>query len=777
MKSYLSLIPLSAKIRKRQNRMTILCITISVLLVTAVFSISDMFIRTESDALEAQHGSWHISLEGISPKSVSEIKERPDITAIGCSESFNLDADQNYYIGEKKAALYGVDNTYMTQLTNSVEEGHSPEHDNELMLSSNAKLALDVKVGDIVTLQTPAGSSEFTVSGFGSDDQKYYRGQTYLVAVYMTHASFDLLMKQNNITISPVYYIKFRSTIEASNAIPEIKAQYNLSDENISENTAVMGLSGQSSNESMKNIYGIAAVLFILVLLAGTLMISGSMNSTIARRTEFFGMLRCIGASRRQIIRYVRLEALNWCKTSVPAGLIIGTLISWITCAVLHYGIGGEFITMPVFALSPVGLISGAVVGVAAVLLAAQSPAKRASKISPAAAVSNSTDTIGNASRPAKTAGHGNVEIRLGIHHAVCSKKNWSLLTASFALSIVLFLCFSVGLSFARELLPSMRSWQPDVTLNGYANECVLNTETADTISEIPEVVNVWSCTYVENVPASSSESDIDHINLISYSDSMLDSSDDNITQGDLSEIYGENNKVMTVSSKDNPLKVGDKINISEKTVEVVCSVSDSLYPGEYSVICSEETFESLTGEQNYSLIGIKLSDNAGDETLRQINELAGSNVIFTDLRENNHQDRATYSAVVFIVYSFMAIIAMITLFNIINSISISVNSRIRHYGAMRAVGMDEKQLGRMIAAEGFTYAISGFVVGCAAGILISRFLYTKLITEHFGVSWSLPVLLLVVIVVFDIAAAMIAVHAPAKRIRTMPITEVLNEL
>lgn len=152
----------------------------------------------------------------------------------------------------------------------------------------------------------------------------------------------------------------------------------------------------------------------------------------------------------------------------------------------------------------------------------------------------------------------------------------------------MLFLCFSVGLSFARELLPSMRSWQPDVTLNGYANECVLNTETVDTISEIPEVVNVWSCVYVENVPASSSESDIDHINLISYSDSMLDSSDDSITQGDLSEIYGENNKVMTVSSKDNPLKVGDKINISGKTVEIVCSVSDSLYPGEYSVICSE---------------------------------------------------------------------------------------------------------------------------------------------------------------------------------------------
>ena len=47
----------------------------------------------------------------------------------------------------------------------------------------------------------------------------------------------------------------------------------------------------------------------------------------------------------------------------------------------------------------------------------------------------------------------------------------------------------------------------------------------------------------------------------------------------------------------------------------------------------------------------------------------------------------------------------MITLFNIINSISMSVTARIKQYGAMRAVGMDGNQLTGMIAAETFTYA------------------------------------------------------------------------
>ena len=42
MKSYLSLIPISAKVRRRQNCMTILCIVLAVFLVTAVFSMADM---------------------------------------------------------------------------------------------------------------------------------------------------------------------------------------------------------------------------------------------------------------------------------------------------------------------------------------------------------------------------------------------------------------------------------------------------------------------------------------------------------------------------------------------------------------------------------------------------------------------------------------------------------------------------------------------------------------------------------------------------------------
>ena len=57
MKSYLSLIPISAKVRKRQNRMTMLCIIISVLLVTMIFSMADMAIRMEKTRVTKNMGT------------------------------------------------------------------------------------------------------------------------------------------------------------------------------------------------------------------------------------------------------------------------------------------------------------------------------------------------------------------------------------------------------------------------------------------------------------------------------------------------------------------------------------------------------------------------------------------------------------------------------------------------------------------------------------------------------------------------------------------------
>jgi len=96
----------------------------------------------------------------------------------------------------------------------------------------------------------------------------------------------------------------------------------------------------------------------------------------------------------------------------------------------------------------------------------------------------------------------------------------------------------------------------------------------------------------------------------------------------------------------------------------------------------------------------------------------------------------------------------------------------------MRAVGMDERQITKMIAAEAFTYAVSGCAVGCTVGLLVSKLLYNYLITAHYSyATWSIPVVPLAIILLFVVAAAIAAVYAPAKRIRNMAVTDTINEL
>ena len=773
MKSYLSLVPISAKVRKRQNRMTILCVIISIFLVTAIFSVADMMIRTQSDRMTGKNGSWHIELDGISQETALKIAERDDVVSIGAVTIFNPDGELPYRMDGKRVVLYGIDESYLTMNSTGAAEGRFPQGMGEIMLSSNAARVLQVAVGDTVTLRTPSGDWDFTVSGLGGVEESYYSGQYSLMDAYLPRTAFAALMEQNNVhNLQTSYYVQFTSASKAAKAIPELTAQHNLPENAVSENTGVMAIAGHSDSSAAKNVYSLAAVLFVLVLLAGVLMISGSMNSNLAQRTQFFGMMRCIGMSKRQVIRFVRLEALNWCRTAVPIGLVLGTLASWTICAALRYGIGGEFAATPVWQLSPAGLCAGAVVGVVTVLLAAQAPAKRAAKVSPMAAVSGSTQNVpvGRAAH----AGKGRVELALGVRHATASKKNWALMTASFALSIVLALGFTVLLQFASLLLPSLAPWQPDVLYNGYGNAQVLPGSMTRTLLKVPGVAHAWGCTGLVDTPASSDKGNVDHVVFCSYDDYMLESSRSVVVRG---RMPGAGNEVMTIYNKNNPMQIGDVITVNGVPLTIVGAFSEGAFPDDVTLIAPEALFRQVAGDQNYNMVGVQLDRTADEDTLFTLADLATDDVIMQDLRESNRQDRGTYYAVRIVLYGFLAIIGGISLLNIVNSISMSVSARARQYGAMRAVGMEDVQLCRMIAAEAGTYAASGLLVGVAAGLVLHRALYTRLITHYFGVVWRVPFGLLAVLCLFVEGAAALAVHGPVKRLQAMPVTAAINEL
>lgn len=533
-----------------------------------------------------------------------------------------------------------------------------------------------------------------------------------------------------------------------------------------------------------RNLLLLAGGLFVLILLAGVLMISGSINSTVAQRTKFFGMLRCIGMDRRQLKQFVRLEALNWCKTAISIGVALGTVSTWILCAIMRFVVQEEFATIPLFGISPIGIISGIVMGLGTVLLAARAPARQAAKVSPMAAVSGNTENTSRA-RHAVRIGMFPIEISLGTHHAKSARKNRILMTGSFALSIVLFLTFSVLLDFVGYLLPQSAS-NADITISGEAGVNCVPQETVETIRGMDGVKNIFGRRSAFEVPAELGQEGLPQVvDLISFDDFDLGAlkKDGRLRKGsDLSKVYGNNGSVLVICDPEAPLHMGDTIQVNGETLTVAGMLKydlfseDGLSHGRVSIITSSETFVRLTGITDYSLVMVQTTGDVTDGDVAAISGVLDEGITLMDEREL--RTSGTYTAFVLCVYGFLAIIAMVTLLNIMNSISMSVSAKSKQYGAMRAVGMDDRQVTKMIAAEAVTYALSGCVIGCIVGLVVGRMLYNLLIDGRFPYAvWALPVFRLLIVLAFVAAATLAAIHAPAKRIRNMAVTATINEL
>lgn len=183
-----------------------------------------------------------------------------------------------------------------------------------------------------------------------------------------------------------------------------------------------------------------------------------------------------------------------------------------------------------------------------------------------------------------------------------------------------------------------------------------------------------------------------------------------------------------------------------------------------------------LTGETDYQMLGIGLAQDAPEETVETIQGMAGEND-FVDRREENQTSNSSFWVFRIAAYGFLAIIALITVFNIMNNISMSVSAKMKQYGAMRAVGMTVEQMTRMIAAEAAAYAVCGLVLGYIAGLYLHRLFMVKIVFTHFGGSWKVPFEPLAVITIIVALSCVAAVRAPARRIREMAITETINEL
>ncbi len=784
MKSYLDLVPISARVHKKQSRMSIFCIILAVFLVTAIFGMADMFVRGQILLSQRKNGNWHIAIKDISPEDAAIIAARPDIETLSPYGVFNYRGDLGYTLGGKNVAICGSDESYISEICiDELEEGAFPRAQNEALVTENVRDGMKLQIGDTITIKTPDdGELTFTISGILKNASNMMSRDFYVVFLRTEdyRAVYPDISDGGRADYGIVYMARFASTINIQKEITDLKAQCNLSNEQMAENTELLGLLGQSRSSFMMQIYMSAGILVILVLVAGILMIAGSLNSNVAQRTEFFGLMRCIGATPKQVMRLVRKEALSWCRFAIPAGIILGSGVIWILCAILRFLSPEYFSEMPVFGMSAPGIIAGIAIGLLTVMLAARAPAKKAAKVSPLAAVSGNANHLQPVRKAANTK-FFKIDTVLGIYHAKSGRKNFFLMTGSFAFSIILFLSFSVTVEFMRHALTPLHPWTADLSIISPDNTCSVDRAFLDRLKENPAVKSAYGRMFAYNVPARAGDTE-KTIDLISYEQKQFDWAGDYMLEGSTETVQKEKNTGMIVFRPQGTIRVGDTVILerdgkSEK-IEITGMLSECPFDstdGVETIICSEDTFRRITGQSDYTIIDIQLIRGAAEEDVNAIHQMAGSGFTFSDERMENSSVRGTGYCFRLFVYGFLFLIALITVFNVINSIAMSVAARTKQYGAFRAIGLSIRQLSHMIIAEASTYAVSGSIIGSALGLFCNKILFRMLVSYRWGDSWTVPWTELGIIVLIVLLSVALAVYEPIRKIHHMSIVDTIG--
>jgi putative ABC transport system permease protein len=125
------------------------------------------------------------------------------------------------------------------------------------------------------------------------------------------------------------------------------------------------------------------------------------------------------------------------------------------------------------------------------------------------------------------------------------------------------------------------------------------------------------------------------------------------------------------------------------------------------------------------------------------------------------------------LLYGLLLLPVIISLFGIVNTLVLSIFERTREIGMLRAIGLTRQQLRSMIRFESVITAVIGGVLGIAIGLLFGWLMVKSL--EDEGITFDVPVLQLILLLVLAIAAGLIAATFPARRAARLNVLQALQ--
>ena len=810
------------KLNKKRTIVTIIGIMLSVALVTAVATMYASGLKSLIVYEKYVKGDFHVEFMDVPSDDVKNIKNNNGVENVYLTQEIGyapLKDSKNS--GKPYAYVMGFDKGALENLSIRLTSGRLPQNEDEIIIPTHLKTngRMDIENNKEITLEVGERvSGTYKLNqyvGYDADNEKIIntKQKTYkIVGVYERSATniepyiapgytFISYIDDNNFTgnvniyakynkvgsknhikvtadiigvnadvLNKYYYGSFDNEEELINVREELdKARYGTD-----FNGYLIALETDPiRNSGIGNLGYVVIVVCIIIVFTSVFCIKNSFDISITEKIKQYGMLRSIGATKKQIKSNVFYEATILGLIGIPLGLLLGFIASYIliiVCNILLKDLLTGGLNM-VLSYSVISYIVAILLGIITIYLSALKSARKASKISPIDSIRNSAN-LKLKSKKLKTPKLINKIFGVGgeisYKNIKRNKKSYRTTIVSLTISVLVFIALTYFMNaFMSEIKQEVNATEYNIYYN------IKNNEEKNIINKINQTVKLdniknYSIIRTTNGTFNNPKYNIEHENIndniyiVSIGEEAYkkylkslnlnydDVKDKGILVDEIKYSVNKGNKIVNKQDRLYKYNKGDivsmnlyiesnetNINLSVGAISDVRPFGLQKNTEEVYFVVSDEYYDKINGGSQY--YNVYFDSTNASKLQDDIDKILKDERYSVDNKEENVRIMRNLILLIGIfLYGFITVIILISVTNIFNTITTSMELRKPEFAMLKSVGMTSKEFNRMIRLESIFVCIKSLIFGIPIGLAISYVIYL-LLSQNEDLKFEVP--------------------------------------
>lgn len=451
------------KKNRGRNLVAIIAILMTTIMFTTLFTLAQSMSKNMVEMTFRQTGyDGQTSFKSITAEQFSLIADHPDVAEAG--ESLVLGLAQNKKLGGKQVEIRWSSDINAEHSFAMPTTGTMPAAADEIALDTLIldRLGIPHQLGETVKLEwrkdlakDEVTTSTFTLCGFWEGNESVYASMAWVSREFADEMIGDHVADGKTSILG----------LHTAQVILHSDRNIEATMENILADTGLTGLkfgvnlayspemNTTAAQESLPMYLGM-----VLVFLAGYLIIYNIFQISVTADIQFYGKLKTLGTTTKQIKKLIYGQANRLCVIGIPLGLLLGWLLGMVLVPVLMGRLEGD----PVVSANPLIFLGSALFAWLTVTISCLRPARLAGKVSPIEALRMS-DAATTSKKKSKRTRNGASITGMAWANLGRNKKRTVTVICSLTLGLVLLSCF-----YAKNAAFDMEKYLSELTISDF---------------------------------------------------------------------------------------------------------------------------------------------------------------------------------------------------------------------------------------------------------------------------------------------------------------------